>query len=139
MGVMLALSMRNHVQSNISRLGWSLMLRGALFQYNRHPAPASTGKAHMTKLEAFTGRTWDASTMIGEVGQGCWVATHGNRKNLIEPVMEAAIYVHPSDTSGGHVVALLRNCSRTIVAHATMIYDRAQKAAALTRSTLQGS
>ena len=89
--------MTNHVQSNISRLEWSYMLRGAVFQYNRQPMPKSAGigAQDMLRLEAFTGRTWDATTVLGEVGQGCWVSDHGGRKNLIQPVMEAAIYIHP--------------------------------------------
>ena len=74
------------------------------------PKSARIGDQDMLRLEAFTGRTWDASTMLGEVGQGCWVSDHGGRKNLIQPVMEAAIYIHPGVNTGGHIVLTLRNC-----------------------------
>ena len=72
-------------------------MRGTIFQFNRHPVHPSAMEEHQgkLKLEAFTGHTWDASTKLGAVGQGCWVTRYGARKNLIDPVAEAALYVCP--------------------------------------------
>ena len=137
-GVLLALCMRNHVRSNISKHGWSIIMRGTVFQYNRHPVPPSAAEEHQgkLKLEAFTGHTWDASTMLGAVGQGCWITRHGARKNLINSVAEAALYVSPGVNTGGHIVYNLRNSKFTVVQYAMIIHDRSQRAAALARSAL---
>ena len=71
-GILNGLCFHNHSRSHVGQLGWSLIEQGSVFQYNRHPIPFSSDpSAHsLTRLEAFSGKSWDASTMVGFVGQG---------------------------------------------------------------------
>ena len=132
-GILLALCLKLHIRANLGAPAWRIVMRGAIFLYNRHPAPASYDPdgAGILRLKAFTGRTWDASTMICEVGQSCFVQRHGMRRNLIEPLVEPALYISPGFESGGHVVHLFRNDKPTIVQHATPTADRDECSAAL--------
>ena len=116
-GTLNGLCFHNHTRAHIGQLGWSLIERGSIFQYNRHPIPysADPDARHRTRLEAFTGKTWDASTMVGFVGQGCWASRPDGKLNEGRPRMESAIYICPSDSTTGQQVMLLRDLRIHIV------------------------
>ena len=136
--ILLGICLQNHIRSCVSPLGWRVIMDGSLFQYNRHPiATAGNKEARlMTKLEAFTGKSWDASLMIGFPGQGCWVHRYGARKNQGEPLVEAGLYICPAENATGQLVLLLRNFHRVVVASATMLEDHALRPAALELTAL---
>jgi hypothetical protein len=133
------MSYLNHLRAHIGPMGWSLMERGAAWQYNRHAAvdpPGAAGPPTRTRLEAFTGLTWDVSTAAGYVGQGGWVHRPDGTASALRPLVEPCLYLHPSENAVGHVVFLLRTMRMHIVRGVTLIEGPGNVLAELARSAL---
>ena len=138
-GVLNVMCFVNHHRAGVGLLGWGMIEVGSLFQYNRHPPrfaqdPQARSK---TRLEAFTGSSWDASTMLGFVGQGCWVSRNDGKLNEGRPRMEAALYICPSVATSGHRVLLLRDLKAHVVQTPAMLKD-GLRLTTLARSALHG-
>ena len=62
----------NHQRARLGPPAWSMMEMAAVWQYSRHSTDPVRGDARdaRTRLEVFTGTTWDASLALGYAGQG---------------------------------------------------------------------
>ena len=71
----------NALRARVGPPGWSLMMQGAVFQHN-HTAPLRAHNAARrlsTRAYALLGTTLDATTVLGDVGQGCWTHDHAGK------------------------------------------------------------
>ena len=81
------LAFANGCRANLGPTAWSLLLRGACFQHNHRAASrANDADVHdISRDEALTDRAFDASTMVGYVGQPGWTHDYSGKANLFRP------------------------------------------------------
>ncbi len=79
-----------------ARLGppaWSVTLRGAGSQHNHNAATRAHDNDARSHTRAFrlTGRTLDASTMLGYTGQSCWAHREDAKPNSLRAAASACL------------------------------------------------
>ena len=118
-----------------ARLGpptWSITIRGGAFQHN-HNAALRAGSAEaqlQTRSYGLTGRTLDASTMLGYPGQGCWAHNSDAKANAFRAAAYACLYLHPCTEASAQIVYDIRGM-RLVVVRAVAMHDLASAIPAL--------
>jgi len=130
----------NHQRAHLGPAAWSMMERAAVWQYNRHTAAAEPGEhpiaRPLTRLELFTGQTFDASLVLGFAGQGCWIHRPDGKASAGRPQVSACLYLYPAENAVGHIVLLLSSLHLHVVRHATMLHGVDELLADFARSAL---
>jgi hypothetical protein len=130
-----------HINALRARLGpaaWSIAERGAVFQHNHTPAPRSRSSlvAARTRAEALTLTIFDASTMLGFVGQTGWVHCHDAKSSAFRPSAEPVLYVCPATALSAQIVFNLRSFKLNVVADVSFSSDAKACSLLLARSAL---
>ena len=130
-----------HINALRARLGppaWSLVERGAVFQHNHTPAPRSRSSLvdARTRSEALTLTIFDASTLLGFVGQTGWVHCPDAKSNAFRPSAEPVLYICPATALNAQIVFNLRSFKLNVVADVSFSSDPRACSLLLARSAL---
>ncbi len=68
-----------------------------------------------TRSFLLTGRTLDASTMLGYVGQLGWTQTVDGKASSFRDTAEPVLYLHPAESCSGQLVLILRTLKINVV------------------------
>ena len=124
-------------RARLGRPAWSLVQRGAEFVYNHTAAASARDPAARlcTRSWALTGRSLDASTMLGFPGQGCWAHKADAKANVFRASAKACLYLHPATDASAQVVFDLES-NKLVIVRAVAMCDLAGTVSAhLARST----
>ena len=122
-----------------ARLGppaWSITIRCGVFQHNHNAASRGNDKAAQSQTRSFglTGRTLDASTMLGYPGQGCWAHNSDAKANAFRAAASACLYLHPCTETSAQLVYNISSMKLEVVRSVAM-HDLASAIPALLASS----
>ena len=130
-----------HTNARRARLGplaWRIAELGATFQHNHTLAShAHSQTVHgRIRSEALTLTPFDASSVLGYVGQSGFIHRPDAKSNTMHPSAEPVLYVCPADGMSGQLVFNLRNNKFQVVDDVTIVADSRGCSLLLARSSL---
>jgi hypothetical protein len=104
--LLVGLAFSNSCRAHLGPAAWSIMAIGAAQQLNHRAAArgANVELRGLSRDQALTGRIFDASLVLGYVGQLGWTHNVDGKANVFRPNARSCLYVGPSEEASGQMV-----------------------------------